>query len=142
MYQTRQALNEYRQTSIEAGAAFADPHTLISMLFTGLQENLSVAKGAMERKDYAGKGQAINKAMNIIAYLQACLDKDRGGSIAENLDNLYDYCVRRLLDASAENSVLCLDEVSGLLREVQDAWSTIRETANRVPGEEVAVLTE
>lgn len=133
MTPARRALNEYKQTNIDAGAAYADPHTLITMLFDGVQERISIAKGAMERKDFATKGKAISKAMDIIAYLQTCLDKEKGGELAANLDALYDYMIRRLLDASSENKPELLDEVSSLLQEVGNAWAAIRVSANKQP---------
>ncbi|WP_045226150.1 flagellar export chaperone FliS [Methyloterricola oryzae] len=143
MTPARRALNEYKQTNIDAGAAYADPHTLITMLFDGVQERISIAKGAMERKDFATKGKAISKAMDIIAYLQSCLDKEKGGDLASNLDSLYDYMIRRLLDASSANKPELLDEVSSLLQEVGSAWSAIRVAANKqVEGEAAASVGE
>lgn len=127
----RHALNAYAQTRVAAGAAYADPHTLIGMLFDGLQEKLAVAKGAIERKDYNLKGQSIGNAMDIVTYLQSCLDMQNGGEIAENLDALYEYMIGRLLQASSGNRVDLLDEVSALMREIEGAWSAIRTVANK-----------
>jgi flagellar secretion chaperone FliS len=138
MTPARHALNEYKQTNIHGGAEYADPHTLITMLFDGLQERLAVAKGAMTRKDFATKGQSIGSAMDIIAYLQACLDRESGGEIAANLDALYDYMVRSLLTASSQNKPELIDEVSGLVNEVSSAWVAIREVANKVADRELA----
>ena len=135
----RYALNEYKQTSIAAGTAFADPHTLITMLFNGLQERIAVAKGAMERSDIPVKGQSIGKAMDIITYLQACLDKERGGEIAANLDELYEYLIGCLFRANSENNPALLDEVSGLLREIEHAWSAIRLAANKAPSAQLSM---
>jgi len=134
----RHALNEYKQTNVAAAAAYADPHTLITMLFDGLQEKLAVAKGAMERRDFAVKGAAIGKAIDIIVYLQACLDKERGGEIAHNLDTLYEYMMGCLLRASSQNSSGLLDEVSSLVREIGAAWATIQVVANKAPNHELA----
>ncbi len=134
----RHALNEYKQTNVAAGVAYADPHTLIKMLFDGLQEKLSVAKGAMERGDYALKGEAIGTAMDIISYLQACLDKEKGGEIAINLEALYDYMLGCLLRASIDNSGTLVDEVSALIREIESAWDAIRGEANKRPVESLS----
>lgn len=141
MIPLRQALNEYKQTNIDAGAAYADPHTLISMLFEGLLARLSVAKGAMERQDFSAKGESIGKAIDIINYLQACLDKERGGEISASLAALYDYLNTCLLRASAENAPQRLDEVSSLIKEIAGAWTAIRLVANKLPHYEAA-LTE
>lgn len=120
------ALNEYRQTYVEAGGVYADPHTLISMLFNGLQERIAVAKGALQRKDHVGKGKAIGQAIDILAYLQSCLNQDQGGELAENLDRLYAYMSHQLFLASANNDTDLLDEVKKLLGEVQSGWDGIR----------------
>jgi flagellar protein FliS len=48
-----------------------------------------------------------------------------GKEIAENLDNLYEYCERRLLKANIDNDPGILDEVSSLLHEVKSAWDSI-----------------
>ncbi len=120
------ALNEYRQTYVEAGGSYADPHSLISMLFNGIQERIAVAKGAVQRKDHVAKGKAIGQAIDILAYLQSCLNVEQGGELAENLDRLYAYMSNQLFMAGAKNDVDLLDEVKKLLSEVQSGWEGIR----------------
>ncbi len=120
------ALNEYRQTYVEAGGVYADPHSLISMLFNGLQERIAIAKGALQRKDFVTKGKAIGQAIDILAYLQSCLNVEHGGELAENLDRLYSYMSQQLFQASAHNNEALLEEVRKLLSEVQSGWEGIR----------------
>ncbi|MCP4995412.1 MAG: flagellar protein FliS, partial [Gammaproteobacteria bacterium] len=60
--------------------------------------------------------------------LQSSLDMEAGGEISHNLDNLYDYMVRRLGEAGASNNPVLLDEVASLLTEVKSAWDAISET--------------
>jgi len=129
MFPAQYALNEYRQANVDAGAAYADPHMLVSMLFNGLQEKLSVAKGAIGRNDNGEKGEALGKAINIIGYLQGCLDLEKGGEVAANLDALYDYMAMRLLQASASNDASIVDEIQGIEGKIQDSWEAIREDA-------------
>lgn len=121
------ALNQYRQTNVQASAEYADPHTLIIMLFNGLNEKIAIAKGAIQRGVLAEKGQAIGRAIEIVGYLQACLDLEKGGEIAANLDRLYTYITERLFHASAKNDQSALDEVGGLIKEIKSAWEAIRE---------------
>ncbi len=54
--------------------------------------------------------------MDIITYLQACLDKEKGGEISANLNDLYDYMNDCVLRASAQNSPALLDEVARVAR--------------------------
>ncbi|MGR9051534.1 MAG: flagellar export chaperone FliS [Gammaproteobacteria bacterium] len=119
------AMNQYKQVGTRVSADSADPHQLIVMLFDGALERIAVAKGAMVRNDIELKGQKIGRAIAIIDGLKAALDSEKGGEIAENLFDLYGYMQRRLFDANTENDAAILDEVSGLIREIRDAWVAI-----------------
>jgi len=48
-----------------------------------------------------------------------------GGSIAENLDSLYEYMSRRLLTANLQNSEQILQEVLMLLKDIRETWNEI-----------------
>ncbi len=63
----------------------------------------------------------------LLAGLIDGVDLERGGVIAENLSNLYEYINTRLFQASVENNVVLLDEVSELMRSVKEAWDAIPE---------------
>lgn len=115
------------------GAAYADPHRLVQMLLDGALDRLAQARGAMERNAIAEKAELISKAGRIIEGLQGSLDTDKGGDIAANLNDLYDYMQRRLLHANVRNDVAALDEISGLLREIRAAWEAIPMEYRQIP---------
>jgi flagellar protein FliS len=116
----------YSRIGVETGVSAADPHRLVLMLFDGALLSLSSASLHMQRKDTAAKGQAISKAIEIIANgLKASLDFDVGGELALRLGALYDYMCTRLLHANAKNDGAALDEVSHLLAELKGAWEQI-----------------
>ncbi len=116
-------LDQYQQTSLQTGLEDATPHKLVAMLYDGILDNLALAKGAMERKDFELKANKLNKAIMIIGSLRSNLDMDNGGEVASNYEALYSYMNRRLLEASSQNQVETLDEVAGLARELKDAWN-------------------
>jgi flagellar protein FliS len=97
------------------------------MLMEGALDKIATAKGLMDRKDYAGKSQHITWATSIINGLRSGLDMEAGGEIANNLNDLYAYMNRRLIDANVANDTAILDEVSGLLVEVKSAWDAMPE---------------
>ena len=127
------ALKQYRSVGTQAGIESADPHRLVLMLMDGALEKISTAKGCMMRSEIAEKGAQISWAIAIIDGLRAALDYDRGGEIAQNLEDLYDYMGRRLFQANVENSTEILDEVSGLMVEIKDAWGAIPDEAKKSP---------
>ncbi|WP_201022632.1 flagellar export chaperone FliS [Thiomicrospira sp. XS5] len=116
-------LDQYQQTSVQTGLEDATPHKLVAMLYDGILDNLALAKGAMERKDFELKANKLNKAIMIIGSLRSNLDMENGGEVATNYEALYSYMNRRLLEASSQNQVETLDEVADLARELKDAWN-------------------
>lgn len=109
------------QTSVEA----ASPHRLIQLLYAGAIDRIARARGHMQRHDLADKGLCISRAIDIVDSLRASLDKRHGHPLADNLENLYDYICRRLLQANSDNDPLILDEVGSLLSELKSAWDAI-----------------
>ena len=119
------ALSSYKSISVSSAVEDATPHRLIQMLMEGALDKIATAKGYMLHHNAAEKGRHISWAISIISGLQASLDKEAGGEISANLDDLYDYMVRRLGQAGATNSPEILDEITALLVEVKSAWEVI-----------------
>jgi flagellar secretion chaperone FliS len=91
----------------------------------GALERIVTARGCMQRNETSEKARLINRAVSIIGELRNSLDLSKGGQIAANLAELYDYMCRRLLLATSENKPEMLDEVSTLLHEIRSAWLAI-----------------
>jgi len=127
MSKSRDALQAYGKVSTHSQAAYASPHRLIQMLMEGALDKLAVARGHMERGEIAQKGNYISWAISIIEGLRISLDPQAGGEIAANLEALYDYMERRLVEANASNDLAILDEVAGLLGKIKEAWDQIPE---------------
>ena len=128
-------LNQYKQVGTQSGVASASPHRLIQMLMEGALEKINLAKGYMQRGEIALKGSHISWAISIIDGLRMSLDIEAGGEIAQNLDDLYDYMGRRLVEANLDNDEAMLDEVAGLLLEIKSAWDTVPELVQSTPTE-------
>jgi len=119
------AIKQYQQVSVNSSVMDASPYRLVQMLMEGALERIVLAKASMARNEIAKKGQSIGRAIDIIGGLQGSLNKEAGGEIAENLSNLYDYMVRRLLVANSQNDKSILDEVSGLMIELKMGWEAM-----------------
>ncbi len=104
----------------------ASPHQLVVLLFDGALSAMKKATILMDQGDIPGKGQALSKAINIITNgLRAGLNHEAGGEISANLDNLYEYMTRRLLEANLHNDPAAIAEVERLLSNIADAWKQI-----------------
>jgi flagellar protein FliS len=116
----------YSHVGVETGVMSASPHKLIVMLFQGAEAALQRALHLMAAGDVPGKGRAISNAIDIIQNgMRASLDQKAGGEIAANLDALYEYMVRRLLEANLNNSQDHIREVQALLGDLRSAWEQI-----------------
>ncbi len=121
----KKALEGYGKGAVESEVNFASPHRIIQMLMEGALSKIATAKGCLARNDIAEKSRQITWGMNIIQGLRTSLDAQKGGEVAANLDSLYEYMGRRLLEANVSNDAAILDEVSSLLIEVKAGWDNI-----------------
>lgn len=125
LHSMRSALKEYEQVGARSQVEGAPPERLVQLMLEGALDRVSLARGDMENGQVAAKGERIGKAISLVEGLRASLDHERGGELAGNLDALYEYVSRRLLEANLRNDVTILDEVSRLLREIKQAWDRI-----------------
>tara|TARA_S200000501_G_scaffold351611_1_gene369642 strand:+ start:199 stop:606 length:408 start_codon:yes stop_codon:yes gene_type:complete len=123
----RSALKAYSHVKTNAVAEYADSHELVGMLFEGVLDNLCKAAHGFESGDLAIRGEAITKAQNILFGLRSTLDHNQGGEIARLLDSLYDYCIRRLTQAHAQNECEAIQEAKVLIGQISEAWSEMPE---------------
>lgn len=122
----RQSFKAYDQVSLEARLAGATPHQLIAMLFEAAHSALLRAKIYFEKGMVAKRCEMISKAINIIDNgLRASLDFEKGREIATDLERLYDYVSRLLLQANASSDVEKLIEADRLITEMATVWDDI-----------------
>ena len=122
MRANHRAIESYGQVKVSTGVSKASSVELIQMLFDGLIESMSAAKGHIQHNNIAEKSKAINRASRIVLGLQGALDFEKGGELAKNLDELYNYVTRRLLHVNARNDLQALEEIYGLMIEIRSAW--------------------
>jgi flagellar protein FliS len=111
----------YRQQAILT----APPGRLVVMLYDGCLRFLFQSAHAMREGDRQTSLQRMRRAEAIIDELTVTLDHDRGGVVASRLHGIYAFARKQLLDAWRESDADKIDEVSGLLSELRDAWAEI-----------------
>lgn len=121
----RTSAQHYRQTAVSSAVLDANPHRLVSLMLAGIRERLRLANACIEIGDLPRKGQAISEASLIISELDGSLDHAAGGEIADGLAALYDYSQRRLTEANLNNDVAVVQEVDGLIADIESAWQQI-----------------
>ena len=138
----RSGVAQYGKVAAESEAAYASPHRLVQMLMEGALDKVATAKGCIERGDLEGKSHQLTWAMSIVNGLRTSLDMEAGGPIAANLDDLYTYMTRRMIDASVENDAEALAEVIDLMLEIKGAWDAMPEDVRAAGGSKFADTQE
>ena len=119
------AMESYGSDNLASQAAVANNVALIQMLFDGLTDTLVAAQGHLAHGAIQEKGKCIARASRIVIGLQGSLDFAKGGELAQNLNDLYNYVTRRLIFANAHNDMAVLQEIHGLMTEIRSAWQEV-----------------
>ena len=119
------ALQQYKEVDIQSKLVASNPHGLVVMLLDGVLQKLAKATGAIEREDISQKGELISASIRIIDSLRASLDFNKGGDLANNLNELYTYMEGRLLKANLDSDSSIIAEVVSLISQIKQAWDAI-----------------
>lgn len=110
----------YKKTQIQT----ADQGTLILLCYDGAVNFLRKAKKALEDNDDSARITLLNKAQNVLWELTNSLNYD-AGEIAYNLEAIYNYMIRRIIDADFHKNMEAIDEVIHHLLELRESWEKI-----------------
>lgn len=114
------AQQQYQQTQAQT----VSPGQLVVMLYDGVLRFSRRARTALAAHDYEAAHNALCRAQDIIAELDATLD-DRAGAISTNLHRIYQYCLLRLVEANIQKDLAPLDEVIGHFAALSETWRQV-----------------
>jgi flagellar protein FliS len=115
------AAQQYKNNNIVS----AGPEESVLMLYDGAIRFMKMSAVCIAKKNRKKKIVFIEKTLKIVDYLQACLDMQKGGEIAKNLNDLYDYILIELTKANLKDDIRKIQEIINLLLPVRDAWAGI-----------------
>lgn len=126
MFTDDNPLTAYQHNAGAARIASASPQQLVVILLDHLLDELDCIESHIATRQLNSKGDSISKCLEILHVLDASLDIQNGGALAENLHQLYDFCCRRLLDANLRNQVAPLAEVRRVIIPLKEGWGGTR----------------
>ena len=129
MQPMRKAIDAYGQ----ARATLA-PAQQILLLYEGAIRRIKEAQSAVLTRRIDERCRAVHKATAIIEGLQSCLDHERGGEIARNLDRIYTYVTFRLQRINLTDDPGICDELIARLDQLRGAWAQLAAGGAASPG--------
>jgi flagellar protein FliS len=114
------AQKAYRDSAILT----APPERLVVMLYDGANRFLLQAANALRTGDIQTTNERLQRAEAIIQELRATLDMSQG-EVAANLESIYAFSQRHLLEARLQKNADKIEHVAKLLRELRDAWDQV-----------------
>ena len=101
----------------------ASPAELTLMLYEGAIKFCNIAIAAIEQKDIEKAHTNIVKTERIIEHFRLTLDMKY--EVAKDFDRVYEYLLRRLLQANIKKDKEILEEVNEHLRSMRDTWKEV-----------------
>ena len=117
---------EGRQAYLETHVLSADPMELVCLLYQHAVDAVQDARHHLASGNIGGRAKAISKAVAILGELTSSLNREAGGSISNNLEQLYEYMTLRLTEANVRQEDAPLAEVGSLLTTLSQAWNEAR----------------
>ena len=125
MLRAQQALKQYSSVENSSKAYCGSAYDLTKMLFNGCLKSLTLTVFHINHKNYAGKATELSRSLAIINGLQDCLDLEKGGDLAHNLNDLYLYMGKTLRESSVSNDIGRIAHIHELLKEVSVGWEAM-----------------
>jgi flagellar secretion chaperone FliS len=126
--QNANAYNAYKNNSIN----YVSKEKLLLMLVEGAVKFSKIARQAMVDKDIKKSNENIIKTENIFYELITTLDVNIGGEWAKTLINVYDFIIRRLIQANVKKDVEIMNEIIPLIEYVKGIWEEAYVKANGI----------
>jgi len=118
MYRTDLA---YRQTAAQGASGFG----LLIALYDTLAGNLRRAAQAQRENDIERRCQEVNHALMVLAYLEDCLRRGPGGSLAQQLLAFYSSVRRKIMDAQVKQSAGSFEREMEAVVKIREHWQKV-----------------
>jgi len=121
----------------ESAVLTAPPERLVVMLYDGARRFLYQAATAMRGGDVPTAHERLRRAERVVEHLLATLDMSQG-ELPERLEAIYAFCLELLGEARLRQDPERVDQVSGLLGELREAWAQLAAGPQVSAGQAVA----
>jgi flagellar protein FliS len=118
------ALRSVNQEPLWGEAVLADKGLFLLLLYDKAIKSMTEALELMAKGDMVEKGERLIRAQDIVLQLSDALDLSTG-QIAENLERLYLYIYRRLIQGNIRLDTEAIVEARSLMTELLESWQAV-----------------
>jgi len=105
--------------------------SLVNLVIQSYDQIVNALYGAIraiEAHRIEPKTKDLNHALLLVSHLQNALDFKAGPQVARNLERFYNLARRRIITASARNSIPMLQEVAQDFLSMREAWEQVEKS--------------
>ena len=118
---TMRAHRAYAKTQRETSVSSAKPVELVAMVYQRLLDHLHTGK--IQMAEGSDSSESLTKAIDLITTgLESCLDKEKGGEIAQNLAFIYDWASKEIIRARLRRDPEMIQGVINAFVPLAEAW--------------------
>jgi flagellar protein FliS len=115
----------YQNAERQALEETNDPHLIIMTMLDALVKSMQIFVDNIDLKnggDAEMKSKHFSRAISIIYALQSSLDFEKGGDIANNLFQLYEYGRVKLIEDLGKGVANKTPQAIEVIASIRDAW--------------------
>jgi flagellar protein FliS len=111
----------YADNQRETSVSSAKPVELVAMVYQRLLDHLQTGK--VQMSEGLDSSESFTKAIDLITTgLESCLDKEKGGEIAQNLAFIYDWAGKEIIRARLRRDPEMIQGVINAFIPLAEAW--------------------
>jgi len=100
----------------------ASPERLVVIMFEQLVVNLERARIAMERNEIELRVTALRRARGLLGELLATLDFEKGGKLATQLADLYQFMLYEMVDVGIRGDLKVMRKLVSIASHLRDGF--------------------
>ncbi len=119
----------YQSTERNALAETEDPHKLVLIMFDALIKSMEIYIDNIDLKtaDLELRSKHFSRSLTIIYSLQSSLDFEKGGEIATNLFQTYEFARQMIIGSIKDMDGEGPKRAVSLLSDIREAWAQMGE---------------
>ena len=122
------SMKQYINDDIVAKTTSLNPHKIIEEVLLDLKKNMETLAYSLDHEPVVSsiKSNSFSKSLTAIYILQSSLNFEEGKEIAENLNNIYEFCKNGIMKGfTKKDSKLVYDAIPPI-DEILDGWKQIK----------------